>query len=307
MHRLARQAFLLLCFLICAGRAQASDIAVLVSEEGGAYGEFTTALQNGLEGSPWRIRWVGTPATAAPLPKTDLLVTVGSEATRVALSRGDRPPIFSALIPRATFEKLTADMGTRPRGTVSALFLDQPVSRFLNLISLVLPESKRIGLLSSPETVPLLSSLRHAAQGQGFRVENEEVEINSEPVAALNRLLARSDLLLALPDTRIYKRENTRAILLTTFRHQKPVIAFSAGDVGAGALAAVFSTPSQLGRQTSELVRALKSDNVTLPPPAYPIHYSLSVNRSVAQSLGLNPAEDAMLLKALTAADKENR
>lgn len=307
MHRLGLRAFFLLWLLTCPGLVRALDVAVLLSEEGGAYGEFTAALQAGLEGSNWRIRWVGLTTSQSAMPKSDLVVAVGSEATRTSLTRGERTPILATLIARNTFEKLAAETGPRPRATISALYLDQPIPRFLNLANLILPEAKRIGLLTSPDNAPIAAALRHAAQALGFKVENEEVEGNSEPVPALNRLLPRSDILLALPDNRIYKRENTRAILLTTFRHQKPVIAFSSAYVSAGALAAVYSTPAQLGRQASDIIRPLKGEGMLLPPPTTPNHYSISVNRSVAQSLGLNLADDAALLKALIAADKENR
>ena len=309
MRRLARRAlsFLFpLLLLTGAPWARALDIAVLLSDEGGAYGEFATALQSSLEGSSWRVRWSGSTNSGSP-PKVDLIITVGGDATRSGLTRPDRTPLLATLLPRSAYEKLLSDAAPRGKGGTSAIYLDQPIARFLNLATIVMPEAKRIGLLATSETTGQATTLRHLTQSQGLKMESEEVDSGAEPVAALNRLLPRSDLLLALPDNRIYKRENTRAILLTTFRHQKPVIAFSASYVNAGSLAAVYSTPAQLGRQAGEVIKALKGEPVQLPPPLFPSHYSIMVNRSVAQSLGLSPADETTLLRALIAADKENR
>jgi len=308
MRRLARRAFAFLFPLLLltgAPWARALDIAVILSDEGGAYGEFPAALQGSLEGSSWRVRWSGT-ANGQP-PKVDLIVTVGGEATRSALARPERTPLLATLLPRSAYERLLNDAPSRGKGNTTAIYLDQPVARFLNLATIVIPEAKRIGLLTSAESTAQATTLRHLTQGLGLRMESEEVDSGAEPVAALNRLLPRSDLLLALPDSRVYRRENTRAILLTTFRYQKPVIAFSASYVNAGSLAAVYSSPAQLGRQAGEVIRSLKGEAILLPPPLFPSHYSIMVNRSVAQSLGLNPADDTTLLRALIAADKEIR
>mgnify|MGYP000261213404 CR=1 FL=1 len=76
--------------------------------------------------------------------------------------------------------------------------------------------------------------------------------------------------------------------------------------VEAGALAAIYSTPGEIGYQAAGLVR----DLLTAPPaetPAvfYPDTFDLAVNLAVARSLGLEPPSKGRLERALSVVDRE--
>lgn len=285
---------------------RAGGIALVLSAPGGVYGEFAAGFQQAIEGSPWQVRWIGGAESLDDAPRIDLVVTVGAEATRAVLRRGSSTPLVATLLPRQAYERALADTaGVRPRPASTAIFLDQPPGRQLAFIRQLLPDRHRIGLLAGPETHSMLPALRQAAQASGLGLEPEEVEGDANPVAALNHLLPRSDLLLALPDT-VYKRDNIRAILLTTYRFQRPVVGFSQALVTAGALAAIYSTPAQIARQAGDLVRSLHTEPVSLPMPQTPAQFALSLNGNVAQALGLSLPDESSIRRAL-AADKEAR
>jgi putative ABC transport system substrate-binding protein len=287
--------------------AQGADVAVVLSDTSGAYSEFSTTFQQFSEGSNWRVRWTGRVENLEAAPRTDLIVTVGSEATRAVLQRGGNTPVVATLLPRPAYERAVADAGTnRPKGGSTAIFLDQPVSRLLSFTRYLLPDRHRIGILAGSETRAALPQIRQAANAAGLGLEVEEMDNNANPVPAANHLLPRSDVLLALPDSGVYRRDNIRAILLTSYRFQRPVIGFSQSLVTSGALAAIFSTPTQIARQTMDLVKSLRPEAITLPAPQPPTLFAIAINQNVAQALGLALPDEPAIRRAL-AADKDAR
>lgn len=301
----AAATFLLLLELTFSPMAQAADVAIVLSENGGVYAEFASAFQQFAEGSNWHVRWTGSVDNLGAAPRTDLVVTVGSDAARAALRRNHSPPVLATLLPRPAYERAQSEIGAnRPKGNVTAIFLDQPLARLLAFTRYLLPERRRVGLLAGAETRGLLSLLRQGAGSSGLGIEAEDLESNANPVPALNRLLVRSDLLLALPDSAVYRRDNIRSILLTSYRFQRPVIGFSQALVTSGALAAIYSTPTQIARQAVDIIKPLRPELMTLPPPQPPALFAIAINHNVAQALGVTLPDEATIRRAL-AADKD--
>ena len=195
-------------------------------------------------------------------------------------------------MPRQTFERLLNE-APRARRQLTALVLDQPPARLSAFIRHLLPGQTRIGILSSPETRLLLPALRQSSGNLQF--DSEDVDSDGALLPALNNLLPRVGALLALPDAGIYRRDNIKSILITTYRQQRPVIAYSSAFVTAGALAALYSTPAQIGRQAAELIEQAG----TLPVIVYPAQFAIAINANVAQALGLNVTDEASLRQRL--------
>lgn len=289
-----------------AGSAQASDtVAVVLSERGGVYSEFIDALNANLAHQPGRrpvkvAGVVGERLDEGELSEASLVLAVGAGAARSLARMENGPPVLNVLVPRLTFERLSAEAGRRARpASFSALYLDQPLFRQLSLMRFALPGRKRLAVLLGPESAGLLPRLRSSVVRSGFELQSEQVGEEGEIVPALNRLLPGSDVLLALPDGVVFNRNTARPVLLTTYRHQRPVLGFSQAYVTAGALAAVFSTPTQLARQTAEMLRALPAGRVSLGAPQYPAYFSVAVNRNVARSMGLDIPDESILREAL--------
>lgn len=287
--------------------ARAADVAVVLSDTTGVYSEFSNTFQQFAEGSGWRVRWTGSVNNLEALPRTDLIVTVGSEATRAVLQRGGNAPVVATLLPRPAYERALADAGTgRPQAGSTAIFLDQPISRLLAFTRYLLPERHRVGVLAGNETKAVLPKVRQAVNAAGLSLEVEELDASGNPVPAVNHLFLRSDLLLALPDSAVYRRDNIRAILLTSYRFQRPVIGFSQSLVTSGALAAIYSTPTQIARQTMDLIKSLRPEAISLPPPQPPAFFAIAINQNVARALGLSLPDEPAIRRAL-GADKEGR
>jgi len=301
MLRLARIALFFLMTL--ALPVQAASIMLILSDKGGVYGEFSKSLEESLSGTNWNISaslLPDSPAIAGPPP--DLIITVGVEALKKAWARGEPTPIVATLLPKLNYERIVTQ-SRRGAPKITAIFLDQPPARQAVFLRQLLPGQKQAGILLSSETKHLFSQYRHAFANNGLTLESEESERSETLLPALNALLGRSAFLLAIPDSSIYQRTNIKAILITAFRHQKPVIAYSPAFVNAGALAALHTTPAQVARQTADLI---VSNGTNLPPPVGPNQFAIAINPTVAQALGLNIPDESTIRRAMLA-DREFR
>ena len=274
-------------------------LSLILSDNTAPYKEFAGNFSEAMQNSPWKI-------TASTLGQTDtssaptLIVTVGVDAFRQTLQRHGSTPIIATLIGRQIYQKILAESGA-PRSRTTAIYIEQPYSRQVAFIRHLLPDKKRAGILISSDSRADASSIRQAFISHRMTLDSEDSETEESLLPALNTLFDRVDFLLATPDPKIYKRDQIKALLLTSYRHQKPVIAFSSAFVTAGALAAIFSSPKQIARQTAEMVI---SHGANLAPAEYPEQFSIATNRNVADALNLRIAEDAELRRVL-ASSKE--
>ncbi|MBS1142677.1 MAG: hypothetical protein H6R14_83 [Proteobacteria bacterium] len=275
--------------------AWGGSIALVLSERGGTYADFSGTLEEALVGSNWSVSTRLLADTLPPLAgQADVVVTVGGEALRKALSRGDSPPIIATLLPRQSYEKILSEF--RKPGRITAIYLDQPAARQAAFLSHLLPGAKKMGMLFSVETRNVVGQYRLAFANAGLSLDSEDADTEGALLPALNGILGRTNVLVAIPDSTIYKRNNIKAILITAFRYQRPVIGYSPAFVNAGALAALHSTPAQIARQTADMIIA---HGTSLPAPSGPTQFAIAINTNVAQSLGLNVPDEAALRRAM--------
>lgn len=236
-----------------------------------------------------------TSKTAGDAHPSALIIAIGSTAARLAHATPRTQPVLDILIPRQLYEQLST-VGTAQ----SALYIDQPLERQLNLCRLIVPEVMRLAVLYGPASRTTDSALRSSALRLGITVHARQVNSGSNPNAALDDVLDDSQLLLALPDPDVFNRYTVAGLLLTAYHHDVPVVGFSAAYVKAGALAAVFSTPEQIGRDAAEIVLAARTDaGWALPVARYPKYFEVAVNRQVGRSLNLKLRDDIDLKRVL--------
>lgn len=239
----------------------------------------------------------------------DIAVALGVASLRRLLQRPDTArQIVVVLITRAALkqELARAMVPGRLGRNLHAIVLDQPLERYLELIRLALPQRNRVAiLLGREDEMPSLGE-RFQARGRDFEVHMARMQNESELLGQLERLLSQSDVLLALPSPLVHNRNTVQPLLLTTYRQGVPVVAYSEAYVQAGALLALYTTPAQLGRQTVEQILQLMQGR-SLPALQVPQYFSVSVNATVARSLGLSlPGADVLrerLMQQLSSAD----
>ncbi len=283
---------LLLLLTLLAGVVRTSEAAVIVvsSERSAAYREAAEAVTAELQRSPEARREI-LQLTAADLPAyrgvaPRLYIALGTEACAQLMHAAAAAPVLCTLLPRSSFERVLREAGRRAGATLSALYLNQPLGRQLDLMRLALPQARRVGVLWGADSQSQEAMLESAAQSRGLKVVGVQVKSEEPVFNGLKKILDESDLLLALADPQIYNSSSIQNILLASFRAQVPMLAISPAYVRAGALMAVYSTPAQIGQQAGLLARGVLQGQ-PLGVPQYPLQFEVSVNEHVARSLGL--------------------
>ena len=220
--------------------------------------------------------------------KTDLIVAVGVRAAyRVA--EKTTQPMLAAMIPSNVY----ADLQGLRQSQISAIYLDQPWARQVDMLRAVMPQRKRIGVLYSGNQD--MSVLRSELDRYHATLIARHLGSKDTLSADLDELLANSDVLLAVPDSEIYNANSIRNILLSSYRRGIPLVGFSQAYVRAGALCAIFSAPEQLALQAASTVTEFAKSG-RLPGAQFPTKYSIAVNREVARTLGFALKSDEALL-----------
>jgi putative ABC transport system substrate-binding protein len=192
-----------------------------------------------------------------------------------------------------------------PRPQDGVVYLDQPLDRQLRLALQVKPGAARVGVLFGPAQQVMERQLRAAAASLGLSVVVGLVEDDSGVGPAIEYVLQSSDLLLALPNPDIFNRKTLFNILLSSYHSRVPMIGFSAAYVKSGALAAVFTSPDDMGRDVAEtVVDHLLSGRKALPPPRHPARFTVAINPQVARSLDITLPDAGELERLLREAER---
>ena len=294
MRALHRLIPFVLCLLLWAvGPVHATTWVVIVSSERSpAYTEAAEALVSELERQGVS-RFDMRQQTALEFNKSGagtprLLVALGAQAAQAVAAAQPKYPVLCALLPRTSFEAVLRESGQKSSDQFSAVYLDQPLRRQLELIRMALPAAKNVGVLWGPESKSKEPTLKALAATKLLSVVEGRVSGEDSLFPQLKKVLLDADVLLALADQRVFNSQTIQNILLSSFRSKVPLVGFSPAYVRAGALMAVFSTPEQIGRQSAALAKDVLLGKSLPAVPLYPSSFSVLVNDHVARSLGLS-------------------
>ena len=278
-----------------AAPARAALVALVSADEGTAFNEAAEAIATELRGAGHRIQ-----SYTLPLRPEDggfggvaLIVTLGSRAAQAVSALPQHGPILHTLLPRSAYERLPRPDDPR---RVSAVYIDQPAGRQIELIRQALPDWSRLVVLTSRDSAELGTRLQAAArEHRTLRVQSDTAQGERDIYPTLQRILAEPAILIAVPDATLFNSSTISNILLTAYHHRSPVVGFSAAYVKAGALLALYSTPAQIGQHAGEMARYGLATG-SLPAAQYPRYFRVGTNPYVARSLDI-PLEDANVLR----------
>lgn len=237
--------------------------------------------------------------SAKQLTQTEnrLIITLGQQAA--LLTNNSKIPTINAMLPKQglTDQNLCLQKNCTHSSLHYAIYLDQPLERQVNLVMLIFPNIKSIGVLASEFSADKLNPLKKEAAKRHITIKSCTIESTSELNRLFNELILESDVLLALPDPLIHNRKTVPYLLLSSYRFNIPVIGFSKSYVNAGAIAAVFSSPEQIALHIRDLAKQILSPNKPQKRIFPPKYFSVNINKNVARSLELHldEAEDLKL------------
>jgi putative ABC transport system substrate-binding protein len=308
------------CAALPCGATQAEGLTVLMADETPAYAEFVRQLRDtqdagsrftlihlavtapdGTNPNPFaigdddrvvsggrsRIAKPGAPTAAAD---GALTVAVGATAARAAIERPGQDPLVLAMLSRLDYESLKSNPALRLAGRPVGVLLREPaMADQLVLIDAVLPSKRRLGVVATAESEPIVGELQRA--GQGWDLQFEYAPDAKSLATVLRLLVARSDALMVLPDMVGDSQAATLAVLRAGAGAGLPVFGTNEGLVRSGGLAAAVSTPGQLAQQARLLGQKLAAGGggllVEAATPA-----TVRVNTTVAHGLNLRLADE---------------
>lgn len=235
----------------------------------------------------------------------DLIVTLGIKSTEQVLELTEMDPVLALLVQKNAFLRLQRKHTHR---VVTAIFLDHPIGRQLNLIKEILLPSEQhlpLGVLLGPTSAFDREFLQHEAHERNLKLKIAYVSEDENPIQGLGFVLTDTALVLALPDQQVFNPDTAKGILLAAFRKKVPLIGYTRTYVSKGAIAAVYSTPEQISKEAaSYILELVEKPSKEYPAPRFPRAFTVTVNQHAARSLGRSINSDAAIQYAMQEKEK---
>lgn len=183
----------------------------------------------------------------------DILVTVGSTATETARREFPEVPIvFSSVL----YPELSgfAGQGGTPKTNITGASLDVSIEMQFRHFKSIIPKLKRIGVLYTSSTAPLIAEAARSAADSGLRLVAIQISDERDIPEALDSLSRTCQGLWSIADPTLFTPQSTRYILLNTLKKGLPVMGFSKYVVESGALFALDFDYKAIGRQAGVIV-----------------------------------------------------
>lgn len=212
--------------------------------------------------------------------KSDILITIGNTASvRTRLAYPNKT-IIHTLIPEQTLATIK-----HTQHHSYYLFVDQPAERHIKLISLIQPNVKTIGILSSTHNSPRIKNITRAAKKHGMAINLTKFDPKRKKLALIKELIANSDTILTLPDHDAITPSTAKWLIYMAYKKKKSIFAYSKQFVTAGAIASVYSSPYKIGLQTSTILKNILAQGELKVIHYYPDDFEIAVNSPVAESI----------------------
>lgn len=168
------------------------------------------------------------------------------------------------------------------------------------------PASRTVGVLHSDRTRHTVDALRSAARTRGVNIVAIEADKHRFPEAIAELNDRNCDSVLMIPDAKVYNAPNVKRLLLWGIRQKKPVWAFSASVVKAGALAGQYTDGRSVGQEAASLVRrVLDGTDVATIGVHYPKQVHRAVNERTAEMIGVTLPSHAIDNRTVRYGDTE--
>lgn len=231
----------------------------------------------------------------------DMVLSVGSDAARQVRQVAPPVPVLYAMVLHRQYQAEIADASRHD----AAIFIDPPWRIQAELARRVFPDLRSVGVVYTADSQQEVREIVREFKSKGIAVVSERVDSSSQIYEPIQSVLAKSEVLLAIQDPAIYNTNTIRNILLTSFRYGKPLVGLSAAYVRAGALYSLVATPESMAIDSASLTQSMLAGSGAYPESAR--HYSISVNRDVARTLGYEIPSDRALEEGVRAAQERGR
>lgn len=286
MTRLLRPVLCVLLPVILAVASTVVDARVLIIREDSAVArQAAELLAQEASMAGWQTSEVSISGGLGPaqLEGKQMLVALGARAFAAAVRQAGGRPVIAGLVAQSSLD----DLGPVTAERWSAVLLDHPADRWINLLQAAFPGEQQVGMLIGAGNQKSARLMERKMAERRITLAVEVIASAEEVVPAIERLTPRMGVLLAMPDPLAHNRNTVQPLLLTTYRAGIPVVAYSESYQQAGAALALYSTVPQIVAQIVESLQQVR-DGKLLPNLQAPRYFTVGVNSAVARSLGLS-------------------
>ncbi len=224
--------------------------------------------------------------------KVDLIAAIATPMAQSAFGaakKTDIPVIYTAVTDPVLAELANKDM--TPAGNATGTSDKLPVEKQLEMIRLVLPDAKKIGIMYSTSEVNSVSAIeeyKEAAADYGFEIVESGISVSADIPLAADNLLGKVDCLNNLTDNTVVS--SLPIILDKAAEKNIPVFGSEVEQVKIGCLAAVGLDYYDLGVQTGKMAAKVLKGEKKAGEMNYEIIEEASFygNTKVAENLGIN-------------------
>jgi putative tryptophan/tyrosine transport system substrate-binding protein len=220
------------------------------------------------------------------------IITLGYRAAQLTTEIEEKIPVIHSYL---TEFQLKSHGMNKPHYSV---LLDQPIERYFHFIKRLL-DIESVGLLKTSDNSYGRKKLKRLERSTALKI-NQYIfnpDENHGPVSTVRNILQTNDVLLSLPDPTIFNHQTLKGVLLASYRLNKPVISYSPSHVNSGALAAIYTSPPQIGEQLANILNKLLEGKLTPKDHKnYANNFEIKINRQVAHSLNIElPSDDQII------------
>lgn len=235
-----------------------------------------------------------TPEIAANLAgRRNRVIAVGLDSLKT-IARGEgTSPVIGIFINRQVYEMADDLPATTSRKIVSLYSAPKP-ERQIALARILLGPASRIGMLYSVENSPEINEYGLAANRFDITIFSKRLKNDTPPRLAF-REFEEMDGFMLLKDPGVSSPKMVdRLILLSYDINYMAAIGATRRHVQKGALATTYSSIEDTVASVIDVTKKL--DDVRAGYSAiYPMHYSVTINKYVLQSLGLHSISEKNL------------
>lgn len=274
------------CLLIIPTFAHSQErVLAVMSGNGQMYQDFFLSLKNNLHKDTTISKINHSEINNINLNKHKLIVSIGYKAAKTISKYKTNTNIVYSLIPD---DKSSNNNIICKKTTCYKVYINQPVSRYIKLFKILFPKGKKIVFATTKEKSKKLQQVKAVSKNNNISYKNIRIQNDMNVSRALINNLNNNDVLLALPNPKIYSANNAKSIILSTYHANVPIIGYSKSFTKAGALISLYSSIDNVAYKTANVINAIITNGPSQQKEYYPDEFSIEINSAVALSLDIN-------------------
>lgn len=211
--------------------------------------------------------------------KPDMILTIGTKATKITSKRTQKIPIIYNMI-------FNTERFNNPN--ITGISLHIPLRIKLKYIKKILPQAKRIGLIYTHKSLHSYKEAIKTCKNYNYKLITKKVTSGKDLDEAIKEIAWKIDLFIMVPDSQLYFPQSVKYLLLETLKKKIPVIGLSSIYTKAGALLSFDCHYKDMGLQAGEIAeKIVKGQTPSDIIPLSPRKVHISINTLVAERLGI--------------------